>query len=58
MTGFEDCKLCLGSGDCPQCNGHGQQDGLVCDLCGGSGMCPECGGSGLESPDEEEPLRT
>ena len=48
------CRVCTGSGKCPECNGKGQHVVLgsgdkgpkKCDVCGGSGKCGACGGKG------------
>jgi len=45
-----ECICCDGSGECPECDGTGLEDGRDgpdhCPLCGGCGACPDCCGSG------------
>ncbi len=46
-----DCRICLGTGNCQQCNGSGvivfQSNRRVCEACKGSaGKCHSCKGSG------------
>lgn len=41
------CVECGGTGECPGCEGSGQEDNHACALCGGSGECEECHGAGL-----------
>lgn len=47
----KDCRICLGTGNCQQCNGSGvvvfQSYRRVCDACKGSaGKCHSCKGTG------------
>ena len=49
-----ECPSCLGTGDCPECEGDG------CGWCEYTGVCPDCGGDGcgnmpwIENEDDEE----
>jgi hypothetical protein len=43
---MSECKACLGSGECPYCNGSGAEvENTICPGCGGKGSCPVCSGT-------------